>query len=517
MMKKLFVLLLAGIIALVGGCSEKSSAPKAEKTESGENSTVVSKDPLEMTIHLHYNNGSVVFDDNWETFKKAAEKTNVTLKGVAPKSSTNSEEAFNLMIASGEIPDLVLGTKANLNKYGKEGAFLPLKDLIKEHAPNIQKYLDEMPEIEKVSVASDGNLYHLPFIADGEAAEGFFIRKDWLDKLGLEVPQTVDEYYEVLKAFREKDPNGNGKKDEIPYFTRINYKVYDLASLWGGFGKFYIEDGKVKYGPYEKEFGTAMSNMAKWYSEGLIDPEIFTRGAKARDILLTNNTGGSTHDWFGSTANYNDTLKDQVPGLNLVPMAPPENSEGKRVEPTIRAPFNNLTGVAIGHSTKDPVAAIKYLDFFFTEEGRTLMNYGIEGNTYTMVDGKPKFTDEVLSSSDIPGKLREIGAQVIFSYHQDFEYEKQWMNPIALKGAEDYIQNKYFLEEYPALTFTEEEEKVKNDIEPQIMTYLDETMQKWIMGAEKVDHDKFKKRLEQIGVKELIKVHEEAYERYSKK
>ncbi|MCA1321662.1 extracellular solute-binding protein [Bacillus tianshenii] len=519
MLKKYFMVFLVVIMALVSACSNDTSAPEEKDEEKApnegtENSTLVSKDPMEMTIHLHYNNGNVVFDDNWKTFEVAAEKTNVSLKGVAPKSSTDSAEAFNLMVASGEIPDLVQGSKVNLNKYGKEGAFLPLQDLIKEHAPNIQKYLDEMPEITKISNASDGNLYHIPFIADGEAAEGWFVRQDWLDKLELEVPQTTEELYTVLKAFREQDPNGNGKKDEIPYFTRINYRVADLATLWGGFGSFYIKDGKVAFGPYEKEFSDAMENIAKWYSEGLIDPEIFTRGNNARDELLGNDIGGATHDWFGSTANYNNTLKSQIPDFNFVPMAPPENTKGNRVEPTIRSPFGNLSGVAIGYSNEDPVAAIKYLDFFFTEEGRRLMNYGVEGETYTLEGGKPVFTEEVLSSSDIPGKLREIGAQVIFPYHQDFEYEKQWMNPIAVQGAEDYIKNDYFMDHYPFVTMTDEEEKLYNDLQPQIMTYINETMQKWILGAEDVDYENFKSRLDQMGVKDLIKIHEDAYERY---
>ncbi|AZB42479.1 extracellular solute-binding protein [Bacillus sp. FJAT-42376] len=519
--KQLSLILASGMLVLsAAACSSSASAPKEKTEQTGDSNETkgpkASEKPMEMTIHLHYNDGQVIFDDNWSTFKKAAEVTNVSLKGVAPKSSTKSEEAFNLMIASGKIPDLVFEKKENLNKYGKEGAFIPLEDLIKEHAPHIQSYLDKMPEIMKVSEAADGHLYYLPFIADGEAAEGWFIRQDWLDKLGLKMPQTVDEYYTVLKAFKEKDPNGNGKADEVPLFSRINQRIFDLASLWGGYGDFYLKGDKVAYGPMEIDFGTAMENLAKWYGEGLIDPEIFTRGATSRDVLFGNNTGGSTHDWFASTVTYNDISKKHTPDFNLVPMAPPENAKGERVEPTVRSPFNNYTGVAIGHSVKDKVAAIKYLDYFFTEEGRRLMNYGVEGDTYTVENGVPTFTKEVLSSPDVPGALRAKGAQIMFAYQQDFEYEKQWMAPLALEGVNDYVKNDYFLKEVPALNFTEEEEKIKNDIGLQIMTYRDEMIQKWMMGAEPVDFAQFKKRLKEMGVDQLIKVHKDAYDRYTK-
>ncbi|MGD6817437.1 extracellular solute-binding protein [Metabacillus sp. 84] len=516
---KLLIMLASGLLMYSGSaCSHPVAAPKKENTENEEEKVDhrfrASKKPLEMTIHLHYNDGTVIFNDDWSTFKKAAEATNISLKGVAPQISTKSEEAFNLMIASGKIPDFVFEKKENLNKYGKEGAFIPLEDLIKEHAPHIQSYLDRMPEIMKVSKAADGHLYYLPFIADGEAAEGWFIRKDWLDNLGLEVPQTVEEYYKVLKAFKEKDPNGNGKADEIPFFTRINTRIFDLATLWGGFGDFYVDDGKVVYGPMQKEFGIAMQNLAKWYDEGLIDPEIFTRGALSRDILFGENRGGSTHDWFSSTTTYNHISKKHTQDFLLIPMAPPENSNGTRIEPTIRSPFNNYTGIAIGHSVKDPEAAIKYLDYFFTEEGRRLMNYGVEGETYTVENGKPVFKKDVLNSPDVPGALRSIGAQIMFAYHQDFEYEKQWMDPLALEGVEDYVQNDYFIKEVPALNFTEAEEKIKNDIESEITAYRDEMIQKWMMGAEEVDFKKFSIKLQDMGIEKLINVHEEAYKRY---
>lgn len=508
-MKKIALVLFSSMLLTAGACSNQSAGTDSKPAEDSE----ASKKPMEMKIHLHYNNGLVIFNDDWKTFKKAAEYTNVNLKGTAPKTSTDSQEAFNLMIASGEIPDLVHGTKADLTKYGKEGAFMPLNDLIEEHAPNIKKYLEDMDGLEEFATASDGNLYFVPFLADGQAQQGWFLRQDWMEKLGLKTPNTTEELYEVLKAFKEKDPNGNGKQDEIPYFSRLPESLGDLTILWGARHDLYLDGDKIQYGPNEENYGKALEGLAKWYGEKLIDPEIFTRGAKARDILLGDNTGGISHDWFGSTASYNSLLKDQIEGFKWETFAPPENTEGERVEPTVRNPFGDNAGVAIGHSTKDPVRVIKYLDFFYSEEGRRLMNYGVEGETYDLVDGKPVFKEEILNTPDVPTTLRGEGSQIIFSYHQDFEYEKQWLNPIALKGIEEYTANKYFAEPLPPFSFTEEEEKKVTEIAADLKTYRDETMQKWVMGAEKVDYKKFQEQLEKLGVKEYIELHQKAYER----
>lgn len=514
-------LLVASLIATGCQSGETKSSENSSKSEGDSDSPyLASAKPVEMSIHYHSGDGTFVFDDNWSVFKEAAEKTNVSLKGVAPKTSTNSAEAFNLMIASGEIPNFVYGNKNSINEYAKEGAFLELDKLIKEHAPNIKKLIDEKPEIRAANVASDDKLYVVPYVYSEGAAQGYFIRQDWLNKLGLKQPQNVEEYYNVLKAFREKDPNENGKKDEIPYFHRPfstdpNLAKYDLVTLWGANEDLYLDGDKVKFGPIDENYGKAMQEIAKWYKEGLIDPEIFTRGNQAREFMLGNNLGGSTRDWFASTSALNEQLKDQVPGLNFVPFAPPENTEGKRVEPTSRNPVMD-TGLAIGHTTEDPVAAIKYLDFLFTEEGRTLMNYGVEGETYDLVDGKPVLKDEILKSESVPEKLRQYGAQTNLPYQHDAEYENQFLNEIAIEGVNMYVENNYFRKLFPRLGHTKDEEKVISGTKTQLTTYINETVQKWIMGVEPVDHKAFVKELKRLGVDDYIKTNQAAYDRISK-
>lgn len=511
--------------ALFAGCgggkedgivSGTSPAPSTQATAGATQNFLASKTPVTMSIHMH---SFGAFDDAWPVFTEAAKRTNVTLKGTIAKTVTDKNEAFNLMVASGNIADIVTSTKVNMDKFGQEGAFEPLNDLIDKHAPNIKKFLEKRPDVKAVGTAADGKMYFLPFAPDGEAASGWFIRQDWLDALGLQTPKTVDEYYKVLKAFKEQDPNKNKKADEVPYFTRDNNTaVYGLLALWGADHDYYLKDGKIAFGPIEPTFKTGISAIAQWYKEGLIDREIFTRGAKAREVMLGDNIGGSTRDWFASTAAFNTSLKDKVPNLNFVPIAPPADINGKVVEYTARATVST-NGWGISSSSKYKEEAIKYFDYWYTEEGRRLANFGVEGITYQLVDGKPKFTDEILKSGAVTQTLWKYGVNLEFGYHQDFEYERQYLNPVAEKGMSEYINNKYPRQQIPTLAYTSAEESKLKNLESNIKTYVMESSQKWVLGAEPVEgnYNAFVAQLKTMGVEEVLKIKNEAYARYVKK
>lgn len=514
---------LAGSILAGCGSAEEAkpessakTAPSSALTAEAGQSGKASDTPVTLSVHMISQN--LPFDDTWAVFTEAAKKTNVSLEGTIPKTVTDRTEAFNLMMASGNIADIVSNTKANMDRFGQEGAFVPLDELIDKYAPNIKKFLEERPDVKAVGTAADGKMYYLPFAPDGEAASGWFVRQDWLDKLGLKTPVTVDEYYQVLKAFKEKDPNGNNKADEIPYFTRdTNVAAYGLLALWDADQGYYLKSDKIAFGPLEPQYKTGISSVVQWYEEGLIDREIFTRGSKARDILLADNTGGSTRDWFASTAAYNDSLKDKVPGLSFVPIAPPADINGKVVEYTARAVVIP-SGWGISASSKHQEEAIKYFDYWYTEEGRRLANFGVEGVTYTLENGKPKFTDEILNSGTVTQTLWKYGVQMEFGFHQDFEYERQYLNPIAAKGMSDYIDKKYTREQIPSLSYTAEEEARLKSLEASINTYVSETSQKWILGAEPVEgnYDAFVAQLKTMGVEEVLKIKNDAYARYLK-
>lgn len=506
------IALAASSLTSLFGCSIGKDSTEISTMSPG-TGYVASKEPLELTIHMNYWN-SEIFNNDWPVFKKAAEFTNISLKGTVAEVSTDSAQSFNIMIASGSLPDIIHYTNDALQKYGLEGALIPLNDLIDKHAPNIKAYLEENPDVKRHITAIDGNIYDISFIADGIVSKGYFIRKDWLDKLGIGIPKTIDEFYYVMKKFSENDMNENGKKDEIPYFNRDKSELMRFVELFGGRKDWYVsEDGKVGYGPSEKAYFDTIKTVSNWYSEGLIDKEIFTRGNKGRDELLGNNLSGITYDWFASTASYNEKLKDKIIGFNFVPMLPPADINGEVWGEARNLLSPNAWGIS--HSNKYPSETIRYFDFWFTEEGRRLANFGIEGEQYTMVDGKPTFTDN-MKNSDQPvlAMLKKVGAQMQFGYKQDFYYEEQAMNEIANEGVSMY--QGIVRTPFPTLLFTELEKKNVTSKLTAITTYISEKEQSFILNNSKakISYEEYKAEIDGMGLSDVIKIYQTVYDRY---
>jgi len=488
------------------------------QTFSAEDNYLISKEPIYLTIHMNIE-GNYSFKDNWPVFREISSLTNVFLKGTAPSTATNSEEVFNLMISSGKLADIVHYQREGLVYYGMKGAFVPLNNLLEDYAPNFNDFLSKRPDVKNMITSADGNIYYIPHVRDGQVRLGWFIRQDWLDKLGLERPDTVNDFYQVLKAFYERDPNGNGLKDEIPLIARYAENLLNgLMIFWKARPGWFINNqDRVNYGPYTMEYKDAMKNIAKWYKEGLIDPQIYTRGTTSRTELLNDNRGGSIHDWFPSTSLFNEKLKDKISGFNLIPIAPPAGVDGIRRENTKRS-IGGEEGWAISYSNPDPITTMKYFDFFWTERGRRMMNFGVEGLTYEMVDGQPVFKDWLLNAErnilDI--LFEDYGAQQEIGFWQDFKYEEQWMTPVALEGVRMYRDNNYMLDLFPYLAFTEEEYQRIYSILPDIESYVEEMRVKFILGSEDVEegYDSYLLNLKEMGIEEVINIYQKAYQRY---
>ena len=481
-------------------------------------------EPLELTIHMHWPRAQG-YNEEYPVELAAREMTGIHLiDATSGKNTTDENEAINLLLATGDLPDIVGGHRIKdvVNQYGPEGAFVPLNDLIDEYAPHIKAFFDARPDIAQAISSWDGNMYYIPYLPDGKFGRAYFIRQDWLDALGLEQPQNVDEFYDVLVAFRDQDPNGNGLKDEIPIFQRQWEELIRYVTLWDGrssgydtYHDFMVVDGQLQH-PYATEgYREGMKHLAQWYAEGLIDPEIFTRGSSSRDYLLSENLGGVTHDWFASTSGYNASLADSVEGFNFIPFLPPASVSGVRMEEHRRIPFKP-DGWAISYNNDHVVETIKYFDFFFTEEGRLLSNFGVEGDTWNMIDGQPVFTDEVLNGGvAVNTQMYEVGAQIQRGYWQDYRYEWQWTSEAAREGIELYDANDLLIDQFLGVAFNEDEQRVYDRNWTQIKTYMLERQQAWILGTGDIeaDWDDYIAQLDRMGYADVIEVMQSAYDR----
>lgn len=507
-MKKRFLLLVMVVVLVLQcvGCAGKGG--ETTINANGDASTLISKEPIELTAFVR---ASSETDGQWKMFKKAAEMTNVFVKSTVSKSNSNMTQSFNIMLASGDIPDLVfVQDELQFVGYGQDGAFVALNKYF-DLMPNFKAFLDEHPTVKKNLTASDGNIYYTPTVPGGKASVGWFIRQDWLDKLNLEAPTNAEEMHNVLTAFKTKDPNGNGQADEIPFFG--NGKLKEFFPLWGARKDWYVDGDQVKYGPLDPEYKTAMKNLIQWYKEGLFDTEILTRANDAMSVVM-NNKGGMTNDWFGSTSRLNDTLKDEFPGFKFVPFAPPENIVLENRGDNYQYGWGIYTG------TKHLEEAVKYLDFWFSVEGNRLINFGEEGVHWELVDGEPKFKEELLAMESPLDEIRKFGCQMGIGYVQDFNYEKQWLNQIGADGMTMYNEGNWFAPMLPPiyLQMTPDEVEEYSMLKTQIDTHTEEMYQRWILGTVDFDstYDQYIKELKKLDVDRLLELQQGAYEKYQK-
>jgi ABC-type sugar transport system, periplasmic component len=526
---------LALSLTLVAGCSGNNNNNAAPSASSNTNSSgngaaaqgyngidnlKITDKPTTLTMFSAFGGNGAPKGD-MPAWKKTAEITNVSMENVANESISDELQSFNTMLASGKLPDFIHALRSSINPVITQGAFIPLDDLIEQHAPNIKKFLEDFPEARRAGSGPDGKIYSITGTLGGEPGKalpsmGFFVRQDWMDKLNLQTPATLEDYKKVLYAFRDQDPNGNGKKDEIPFFYR-DKGIWPLLQLWNAHQEWYVgADDKVHYGKAEPEYQTAMKELAQWYKDGVIDPEIFTRGAQARQFLLGNNIGGATIDWFASTAAVNDAVKEQVPNINFAAIAPPADVNGVVKMDQSREPIHAYAW-GISKDAKDPVTVIEYLDFFFSEVGNRLMSLGIEGQDYDMKDGQPVIRDSALKNpTGFPNYLRSIGAGYDIGRRGSLVGEVNSMNAIGKAGFELYEKSNWLSKPFPVLTFTEEEKKAIDDATVNLKPYTDEYEQKVLMGAQEINAtwSSHLDEMNKMGFQKALEAYNSAYERF---
>jgi putative aldouronate transport system substrate-binding protein len=452
-----------------------------------------------------------------------------------PLDPAQQKEQFNLMMTTNQLPDIIeytwtgpTGYQGGPEKAIQDNKIIKLNDLIDKYAPNLKKLLTDHPDWKKQIMTDNGSIYAFPFLRGDDKVRVFFgpaIRQDWLDKLGLKMPTTIDEWYNVLKAFKEKDPNGNGKADEIPIY--LDKDLFDtdapFMGAWGINNSFYQDGGKVKFGPIQPEFKDFLATMNKWYKEGLLDKDFAAPNAKLLDNKMTTNLLGATAVFNGGgIGKYAGLMKDKDPKFNLVATPYPVLKAGDKPIWGQKDFAANGVGAAITTSDKNPIETVKWLDYAYGEKGDLLFNYGIEGESYTMQNGKAVIKPELLnppagtSSQQALAKYTRATWSAPFVLSDNFQLQY-----LALPQQRDAlaIWSKPTVErKMPLVTPTQDESSKFASIMTDINTYKDEMLLKFIMGVEPIDNfDQYVKKIQSMGIDNAIQIQQAALERFNKR
>lgn len=463
-------------------------------------------------------------------WQEIEEKTGVKIDWDVTPSAQYGETMKIRIAAARDLPDILNDPTGDPVKLADQGIFIPLDDLIEAHAPNIKRFLEEYPDIASLMRAPDGKIYAISSVTSGAAKTDPYalqINKRWLDNLGLEEPRTLDEWYTVLKAFKEQDPNGNGIADEIPLSPQNATRGLTIFGSALGLHMFYSmgyypdENGKVQFQWMTDEGRELITWLNKLYAEGLIDPEFANYNAEQYNSKLSRDMVGVTNTFLANTVSFNKMQEQNgISDPNWVAALPPAPPGGEG----FYEEYGPLSGwFGITSASKHPETAIKWLDYIYaSEEGSRYMAFGIEGLSYEMVDGKPQFTDwtmnhpEGLSYTDA---LRTLGAfptvpwiRATEGYLSDQPKAIMERNP-ELKEQADRLHD-YLV---PAARFglaTVEESQETTMLQADINTYLDENLVKYVMGIQPIDWDKFNADLKSFGIERILELKQAQYDRY---
>lgn len=500
---------------LAAGCSGGKGGPAAETPGGSE-----SPGPKPITFTwLVYDRTEGRVRDDWEIFKEIEAKT-----GVKVEFQVVSQEGINekkqIMIATNSVTDFIQVSTQEGREHGPEKVFLNLKDYL-DIAPNLKKFYDDFPEAKALATGPDGGIYTVPVLEGDPEGKGFnfvwIARKDLIDKYGLKPPESVDEFYEFLKALKEKHPDSYPLTANSPIGDTGLYTVFGRAFTGiQGFFNLLPDEEKYAFAPYHEGYKDALIYLNKLYAEKLLDPEYsLLTGAQWEERILS---GKSlvTYYWKADidplTEKGRTASGSQEYELDAIPQFAADGIKNYQYSRSLVGG----SGRAISAKVKDKEAAVKFLDYLVSEEGSNYLSLGILGKTYTIEDGKPRFMEEFGNSPYVPLR-RDYGVWYDHISLNNAKARAAWESGLNEKSkAINTRYEKYIIPAPKAIVKTEEEMELEKSKLNNLNKYLEQKITEFVTGKTPINDDTYQQFLDQakkLGADELLEMYNTAYQR----
>lgn len=531
------VLSLSGVmLASCGGTKETSSKSATKDLKL----TQVSF-PLKEKVSLKMTAGMSTLapknPNDMLLFKRLEEQSNVHIEWT--NYASDFAEKRNLDIASGDLPDAFFNAQAgdeDLLTWGKNGVIVPLEDIIDKYMPNLQQVFKERPQYKEMLTASDGHIYSFPWIEElGEGKKSIhtvnslaWINKKWLDNLGLAMPETTEELHTVLKAFKENDPNGNGKKDEIPMSFISKDDGNDLKMLTAAFGDGTGDNGdhltvsndhKVIFTANQSGYKDSIKYFHSLYKEGLIDKEAFEQDWNRYVGKGNDQKYGLFFTWDKN--NLSAGNDDYV----LLPVLTGDNGQ-KNVTRTNNMGFSRDRFV-ITSGNKNIELTAKWVDQLYAPTQSVQDNWGTYGDKkqqnifeYDQAANQLKHLDldgaapvEIREKTAIAGPLAILDSY--YGKYTTMPDDAKWRLDLMEKDIFPYVKNE---NNYPRLFLNLEDTKKIADIDADMQDYISRKRDEWITkGTVDKEWQDYLVQLEKLGLKEWMSIKQNNYDAYVEK
>lgn len=528
----LFVLVFIVSVSFAG-CGNNNADTTTTTTAAGTaaaQTTEEKKEPVELTLltqDSYVAEASYANPEKLPVFAELMKRTNTRLVFEVAAPGNYPELVKTRMAAGTDLPDIVqlMGFDVkSAQDLGKNGITIPLNDYIDKVMPDYKNKIDvELPEARFLTTADNGMIYYFTGLnySEGWNVYNLFIRKDWLDKAGIaRMPETLDEFHAALKAFQDKDVNGNGKKDEVYTDNTYTMSMLTLTASFGlppYLGQGVDESGKVYYGFVQPQTKELLMFLNKLYKEKLLDPDYFTMNATTFTEKIAKNVI-SSFSGFPKHGEYYGGFAKDVQGVNYQPLKPLKSdlvqNPGicgtiKTIEPSYK--------FAITKDCKVPEAAAKFLNYLYTDEATTLLAWGREGVDYTVVNGQKQFTEDTKAKIAADGTyLSKLGCLPYNLPRWRVVSLDEWNNQTPYRDI-DAIKE---LIKFPITAQlklapgTEQENTELQNMGNEFATYCEEMKIKFITGEESFDKwDEYTRTAAELGLDRFLAVWQAQYDR----
>lgn len=406
-----------------------------------------------------------------------------------------------------ELPDLLF--KASLSpaetmEMLDKGVLIDLRPMLKEQAPHLYALLQENPDCLQMITLPDGRIGALPYLNLSPTQNTLWIHSGWLNTLKLTVPTTAEELEAVLRAFKQQDPNRNGKQDEVPLAFLGAYDLKYLAHAFGLVGNDYnvfARDGQVAFMPTQPAFREFIRWSRRLYQEGLLDQEGFATADSLRRV--TDAKATVRYGAVFAPLPSNLVPAEWVPDYQALP---PLRYEGRQVYRSV-APRAVPGTFAITSAAKDPAALLRWVDYLYSDPGAILAFAGLEGQDY-LVDGdgtwrktqaasQTSFLDEatVASGSSAPGVSQDA-------------FQRLYGDPAVARISEEIDKVSAIVRDpFPPYSLRHAEEAEIDPLQRAIGRYVDESIARFILGEWPTTDEQFalfEAELDQLGLPSFI-------------
>lgn len=446
---------------------------------------------------------------DWNTnlfFQRMQEKTGVTFTFQQYDDYDNWQAAKTEMFATGELPDVLF--KAELTpqetmEYYESGQLIDLAPLLDEYMPNLSALLAANPEWAKDITLSNGAIPALPGINTMQSDNAIWINKNWLTNLNLSVPTDADSFKAVLEAFRDKDPNLNGKQDEIP-MTFLG--IWDLKFMAHAFGliandyNVYVNDeGTVEYMIAQEEFKTFITWVRDMYQSGLLDKSGFTTADTFRQITDED-----------AVLTYGVLMGPSALELLPVSMASqyvivePLMYQGEQIYRDFTGDINR-GGLAITSACENPGELLSWVDYLYSEEGAILAYFGLEGAEYQFTeDGTWDWIADAQTVSSQVVRESLIGDSGTFPGLSAGEFQLSYTDQTAVAIIKSLIHfDSFTVLPYPLVFLPKEDQLAIDQLQASLGKTVDETLSRFILGEIELNDETWQAFQEELVAQDL--------------